>query len=732
MGSLKFRVLILLIAFASMSSCESPWNNPYPTKQTNQNVYYYAYRTRPKHLDPARAYYSHELRMLANVYEPPLDYHYLRRPYELVALTATAIPDPVYFDKDGKVLPGDPPADLVATAQYTVRIKPGVKYQNHPCFAKGVDGSPFYKDVSDKQVRGFEHIEDFRQVGTREVHAADYVNEICRLADPRLNSPIYSTMKQYILGMGEFRQALEARLDKVRDGWSKQFGDGFNDKQHEQANPIVFDYLSIPFEGLEVIDARTYRITLKQKYPQMRYWLAMNFFCAMPPEAAAFYGEPAIVARDITIDRFPVGTGPFKIDRNTSELELIMTRNVNFHDDFYPTDGEDGDRKAGLLEDAGKKLPFLDRIVWKYEKESLPRWNKFFQGYYDHYQKMGSGTFQQAVELVEGQTSISKSMEEKGIWLSRAVDFTTWEFAFNMLDKTVGGLEPKKQKLRQAIAIAIDSEEYIRIFRTERAVSSHGPIPDGIFGAIDTTKDHNPFVWERNDKGELKRKSIEEAKRLLAEAGYENGIGADGQPLTISFDNALTNPGDQIMILWLQKQFAKLGIRLESKTTDHGTYRDKLLNGNFQVALRGWTLDYPDPENFLFLLYGPNGRAEFDGENVANYASPKVDELFVKMSSMNNGPPRKAVIDELVHEVQKDGPWVFLYHPEEYILVHGWAKNVKTSLTTRNVMKYRRIDTASRTAKRSEWNRPILWPVISVVVLLVIIALPAVRTVSRK
>ena len=194
-------------------ACDGPLNNPYPSSQSGQSVYYVAYRTPPKHLDPAQSYYSHELDMLANVYEPPLDYHYLKRPYELVPLTAAEIPTPVYFDRQNNMLPGDPDAEQVARAEYTIRIRPGIQYQPHPCFAKMEDGSLRYAGVSDADIKGIDSIDEFDSTGTRVLRAGDYVTQICRLADPRLNCPIYSTMKQYIVGFEEYRVALEARID---------------------------------------------------------------------------------------------------------------------------------------------------------------------------------------------------------------------------------------------------------------------------------------------------------------------------------------------------------------------------------------------------------------------------------------------------------------------------------------------------------------------------------------
>src|SRR5690606_31807341 len=94
---------------------------------------------------------------------------------------------------------------------------------------------------------------------------------------------------------------------------------------------------------------------------------------------------------------------------------------------------------------------------------------------------------------------------------------------FNMLDPTVGGSDEAKAKLRQAISIAVDYEEFIDIFINGRGVPAQGILPPDIFGHVEGQDGINPYVYDWAD-GAPRRKSIDEAKKLLAEAGYPNGI----------------------------------------------------------------------------------------------------------------------------------------------------------------------------------------------------------------
>ena len=177
----------------------------------------------------------------------------------------------------------------------------------------------------------------------------------------------------------------------------------------------------------------------------------------------------------------------------------------------------------------------------------------------------------------------SDSMKARGIRLLKTVTTVTYYFAFNMLDDVVGGYTEDKRKLRQAISIALDYEEYIQIFTNGRAVPSHSPIPPGIFGYEEGEKGINPFVYDWNPQAGAVRKSLDEARRLLAEAGYPNGKDKDGLPFIVGFDNAWTDSGATPLLSWMRKKLEAIGITMENRTTDYNRFRDKMRTGNFQI-----------------------------------------------------------------------------------------------------------------------------------------------------
>ena len=86
----------------------------------------------------------------------------------------------------------------------------------------------------------------------------------------------------------------------------------------------------------------------------------------------------------------------------------------------------------------------------------------------------------------------------------------------------------------------------------------------------------------------------------------------------------------------------------------------------------------------------------------------------------------------MVAIARNDAPWVWGFHPKDFTLHHGWIQNVKPNHMARNNLKYERIDTALRSQKRREWNRPVLWPVLLIMAVVVASAVPALRAYRRK
>ncbi|OIR02227.1 heme-binding protein A precursor [mine drainage metagenome] len=680
MRSVLPALLCLLLA-----ACDGGlWNDPYPAADEGKSILYTAFTERPKHLDPAQAYSENEYEFLAHIYSPPLQYHYLKRPYQLVPLAASEMPRVTYLDKDRRRLPDKVAAERIAYSVYEIHIKPNMRYQPHPAFV------PDNYRLTAGEMSRIHSLNDFPRTGTREVTAADYAYQIKRLVHPQLHTPIAGVMSEYIVGLKEYAATLQAA--------ASQHPDDFLDLNRYR------------LPGVEVVNGTTYRVTIKGKYPQFAYWLAMPFFSPMPQEVERFYALQGMRERNLSLDWWPVGSGPYYLSENDPNRRMVLTRNPYYDSENYPGEGEAGDEAAGLLADAGKPLPLIDRIVFTLEKETIPYWNKFLQGYYDA-SGISSDSFDQAVQVsVSGETNVSDEMKAQGITLSTSVATSTMYTGFNWLDPLVGGNSERARKLRRAISIAVDYEEFISIFANGRGIAAQSPIPPGIFGYREGSEGINRYVYDWID-GAPKRKPVEEAKRLLAEAGYPGGVDAEtNQALVIHLDTTSGGIGNKSRLDWIRKQFDKIGVQLDVRSTDYNRFQDKIRRGDTQMYYYGWNADYPDPENFLFLLDGAQAKVGKGGENASNYSNPEFDRLFEQMKNMDNGPARQAIIDRMLETLRRDAPWLWGYHPKNYVLQHGWLHNVKSNIMANNRLKYWRVDSAQRDRMRRKWNQPVRWP----------------------
>ncbi len=704
----------LLCSLCYLAACsDEPWNNPYPGDQSQQNIYYDVFSERPKHLDPISSYSANEYVFLGQIYEPPLQYHFLKRPYQLTPLTATEMPEVSYLDTEGRFLPETVAAEKVHRAIYRISIRPGILFQPHPAFARGDAGTYLYHDLTSGDLADVYTLDDFIEKGTRELTAEDYIYQIKRFAHPGVHSPIGGLMSKYILGLDELGRSLA-------------------DVQPHNGGSRYIDLRKHVLEGVRLIDRYTFEISLKEKYPQFIYWLSMSFFAPMPWEVDRFYSQAGMKEKNIVLDWYPVGTGPFMLTVNNPNRQMVLERNPNFRGETYPAEGEETDWEDGYLQDAGKRMPFIDKAVFSLEKENIPAWNKFLQGYYDT-SGIDSDSFDQAVQFnARGDAELTQVMQEKGINLSTAVTTSSYYMGFNMLDDVIGGDSQRALLLRRAISIVIDYEEYISIFANGRGLPAQGPIPPGIFGNLEGEAGINPYVYEWKNTRPVRR-TVEEARRLMVEAGYPNGRDKQtGKSLILYLDTPAAGPGTKAVFDWYRKQFAKLGIQLVIRVTDYNRFQEKMIKGTAQIFMWGWNADYPDPENFLFLLYGPNGKAEYNGENAANYRNSEFDTLFNRMKSMANGPERQQLIDRMVEILRRDAPWIWGYHPVGFSLYHQWYGNAKPNLMANNTLKYKRIDPVTREKLRREWNRPAYWPFIVLFFVLVVSVIPAWRSYKRR
>jgi ABC-type transport system substrate-binding protein len=497
--------LLAALAAVVLAGCN---NSPYPDRSAEANTLYTAFNERsPRYLDPTSSYSSNETPFTYQIYEPLYGYHYLKRPYTLVPKTTTAIVAPRYLGKNGQTLPDDAPAEQIAESVYDLHIKPGILYAPHPAFAKDAQGQYRYHHLSREQLGDKRSPWQFEQQGTRELTADDYVYAIKRHATTRTAAPVFGVFAEYVVGLADYGQLIRAEDKKLRAGLNPSVRD----------KPFL-DFRRWPLAGAQALDKYTLRIRIKGKYPQWKYWMAMTFLAPIPWEADAFYAQPGMAGNGLSLNTWPVGTGPYMMAEQVQDRRHVLKRNPNYRGEPYPCEGMPQDQAEGRLTDCGKKTPFVDTIVFSMEKEAVPQDAKFRQGYLDvpEFDQMSYGNAYRI--QMEDSESVHKEFTDKGILLPRTVDLSSSYMGFNWLDPVVGqGDTPeqriKNRKLRQALSIAIDWDEFNRIFPKAAGEVAQGPLPGGVFGSRHATREGLNPTTHRWVDGQAVRRPIEDARR---------------------------------------------------------------------------------------------------------------------------------------------------------------------------------------------------------------------------
>ena len=666
------RKVSYLCACLLMAGCsDEVWNRPYEPDPENKSVYYTSFSERPKHLDPARSYSSNEWAINALIYEPLYQYDYCERPYKLQTLLASQLP----VKRTAKNAQGVP------ITEYIISLKKGIMSQPHPAFVRNDQGAYQFHNLSSFDG---ETVWDFNAQATQEVTAYDIERAIKRIADPNVQSPIFGIMSEHLPG-----------LATLRDQWMespKTFVDDMN------------------LESVSVLDPYSIRIEVKN-YPQFDYWLAMPFFAPVFAPVLKFYDQPILQDKNISLDRNPVGTGPYYMSDYQAAHKIELKQNPYFRGEYLP---ESCAARPEFLPQMSLPGPYIDVINMMFENESIPRWHKFVQGYYDT-SGVGSDTFDQAISTTPEGLSLSDELIDKGIRLDVDDQPSVFYWGFNWLDEVVGGAKPENAHLRQAISIAVDVEEYIAIFLNGRGEVAHSPIPKGIFGYEEEFI--NPVTHDASGK----RRTTDEALDHLVKAGYPSGIDAHtGRPLKIFYDTVgSSSPESRAQFTWMQKQFEKIGLELIVRDTQYNRFQDKMRNGTAQFFGWGWNADYPDPENFYFLLAGANSKTKYDGENASNYDNPKFDVLFNQMKQLSNSPERQNLIHKMNDLLVDDAPWIWGTNPTSFVLRHDWNGPYVPHALSRSTLKYLTVNKETRKEYQRLYNKPKiigLWVIVGALV----------------
>jgi ABC-type transport system substrate-binding protein len=190
------------------------------------------------------------------------------------------------------------------------------------------------------------------------------------------------------------------------------------------------------------------------------------------------------------------------------------------------------------------------------------------------------------------------------------------------------------------------------------------------------------------------------AKALLDMYGYVDRDGdgwrdqPDGKPLVIEYKyNAGSQENRQLAELWA-KSLADVGIRIEAVAVQFvDLLKDKKV-GRFVLAGSAWIADYPDAQNFLQLLYGPNTGQSND----ASFRFAEYDRLYRQSQALPAGPERNVLYREMIRLLLVYAPWRLGVHRIFNHLQYPWVKGYKKHPILYTNFKYLDLDVAAQHA----------------------------------
>jgi ABC-type transport system substrate-binding protein len=458
----------------------------------------------------------------------------------------------------------------------------------------------------------------------RELTAADFAYGFKRILDPAVKSPWLWLLDGKVVGVEEARRKAE------KSG--------------------KFDY-DAPLPGLEVVDRYTLRIRLRNPDLRFIYALAVPNLAAQAREVVEAYGND--------IGAHPVGTGPYKLAEYRRSARMVLVANPDYREVTYTPAGPIPPASQPVADALkGRRLPLAGRIEISVIEEGQARLLAFLNRELDFLEIVPIDFTDQ---VLDGTGKLKAELAARGIRHDVLLRPNTWWTYFNMKDPVVGGYTPDKIALRRAISMGYNNAEGIRVLLKGRAAPAYGPVPPDIAGFDDNLRT-NAQLYDPAA-----------ARALLDRFGYKDRDGdgyremPDGKPLVLERWSTPNSAARQADELW-ERNMKAIGLRIVFKKDRVPELRKMARLGKIPMRGDGWNADYPDAENFMQLLYGPNAGQE----NQAQFDLPEFNQLYEKARTLQDGPERTRLFDRMTELVLAYAPWRMTYHLLEDNLRHPW------------------------------------------------------------
>lgn len=371
-------------------------------------------------------------------------------------------------------------------------------------------------------------------------------------------------------------------------------------------------------EGIEVVDENTIKITLEYPFTPFLGCLCMSTCAIVPRE------EFEKLADESEFSLHPVGTGPFIFKKWIPDNEIVLEANKDYFDG----------------------PPKLEGVTYRIIKEAMARVQEFQNGNIEH-----TDIPPQDLDRILADPVLSKLVVRRSL-------MDVYHMAFNCDKAPFKG----NIKLRQAFNYAIDKEHIVKNILKDNMEVAKGYIPPSM---ANYDSPAGGFAYDP-----------EMATKLLGEAGYPEGKGLE--PIKLYIDN------DEIhekIAVAVANDLKKLGVNITIQKLDWGAFLDAIDEGEPAFFQMTWLADYPDPDNFLYVLLDSKNWGEMG--NHARYSNAKFDKLVEQAQKETDWNIRRDLYYQAESMAIDECPWLILFTNRCNVLVQDYVKDLEITALDR-------------------------------------------------
>ncbi|WP_315080882.1 peptide ABC transporter substrate-binding protein [uncultured Clostridium sp.] len=382
---------------------------------------------------------------------------------------------------------------------------------------------------------------------------------------------------------------------------------------------------SVDDVGIKVIDDKTLEVILAQP---CSYFLELTAFpCYFPVNKTLVEGNGQWANKAETY----VSNGPFKITDYKIKDQIVLEKNENYY---------------------SKDTVKLDKVNVKLVTEFTSAWAGYQSGEFDMVDKVPTSEITSA--LADGSAQSFKTL-------------ANYFYVVNFDAAKTSAIDPNATKVlqdkrvRKALNLAIDREAIVENVTKGGETAAHSFVTPGIIEGNGKDFASKEYFKPHGD--------LEEAKKLLAEAGYPNGEGFPTLVCTFNPEEPNTNVAQAVQDMWKNN----LGINVQLQSQEWKVFQTTRTSGQYEIGRHGWTGDYVDPMTFLEMWESNSGM------NVAKYKSEEYDKLINAAKSEQNSEKRFELLHKAEDILMEDMPILPLYYKVEVKGIKTYVKDVRVS-----------------------------------------------------